>query len=153
MLNLDDDAINDWASSALQEVGCIPHPRTNNVLEHQAVSEMMTRLGMILNERATTEAGSLVASFRDPETMNELRRVLGDCGLQVTLRLIAWLTEELPGGVSVSTDLLDRRGDNPIGGLLAESERSALLMRLFAPDRLRDLGEATRDAAPVGEAA
>ena len=152
MLDLRDDAITDWAKSVPEEIGRIPNPSTNDPSRQEAVAEALARLGELLEERGGTDAAVLVNSLRDQATLDEMRAVLGHGGVRPVLRLIAWLAEELPGGIEISTLLLDKRGGT-LGGLLAESERSALLLRLFAPDRLRSLEEACRDATIVSEAA
>ena len=153
MLDLRDDAITAWATSVPEEVGRIPDPSTQGPSRQEVVAEALARLGKLLEARRGTDAAALVNSLRDQATLDELRAILGQGGVRQALRLLAWLAEELPGGIEVSTHLLDQRHSGTLGGLLAESERSALLHRLFAPDRLRSLEEACRDATIVSEAA
>ena len=152
MLDLRDDAITAWARSVLEEGGRVPEPSANDHCQHENVGDALARLGDLFEARGRSDPSALATSMSDPATLDELRAVFGQAS-RVALRFLGWLTEELPGGVELFLKLLDQRPAGVLGGLLAESQRSALLGRLFAPDRLRSLEEACRDATMVSEAA
>lgn len=152
MLDLRDDAITAWAHSAPEDKGRVPEPSANDPFGQEDVADALARLGELLEARGRADPKALATSLSDPVMLEELRAVFGHAP-RPTLRLLGWLVDELPGGIEVSAKLLDQRPGGPLGGLLAESERSALLHRLFEPDRLRRLEEACGEAVTVSEAA
>ena len=152
MLDLRDEAITAWARSVPEEDVRVPEPSANDPSQHENVAAALVRLGELLDARGRSEPPVLTTFMRDPAMLDELRAVFGQM-TRPALRFLGWLTEELPGGLELCAELLDERQAGVLGGLVAESERSALLSRLFAPDRLRSLEEACREATIVSEAA
>ncbi len=149
MLDLSDEALTAWAANDER----VPDLTAGDVPPNEDVKTALERLTTLLSRRRQEAPDGLVASLRDPATLAELRVAITDPGAWHALRLITWLIDELPGGIPAATDLIDRRSDNPVGGVLAEAERSLLLRRLYAQDRLRALEEACRSAAARSEAA
>lgn len=149
MLDLSDEALSAWAANDER----IPDLTVEDVPLNDGVTAALGRLTTLLNRRAQEAPGDLVETLRDSTALPELGVTLSDAGAWHALRVLMWLVDELPGGVLAATDLVDRRGANPVGGILAEAERSLLLGRLYAPERLRSLEEACKSAAALSEGA
>ena len=149
MLDLSDEALTAWAASDER----VPEQTVEGVRPNEGVSAALERLTTLLNRRGRQGPDGLVASLRDGATLADLRVALSDAGAWHALRVITWLIDELPGGAPTATDLIDRGSNNSVGGILAEAERSLLLGRLYAQDRLSELEEACRNAAARSRAA
>ena len=153
MLSLSDDAITAWAVSSGGHEGNVPNASTGDTALNEPVKKALSRLAETLSSGCEKNASGLAIQLNDPITVEEIGRLLGRSGARVSLRVIAWLTEELPGGPEVAANLIDHRGVDGVGNLLAESERSVLLRRLYDPERLRTLERACRAAQAISEAA
>ena len=153
MLSLSNEAITAWATSSGEDDGRVPDAATSNLTGDGLVAAALERLASLLGPGGEEDAPAIIRRLSDPTAIEEMRRVLAQAGARTSLRVLAWLADELPGGAEIATNLVDQRAVDGIGVLLAECDRSALLRRLYDPERLRTLERACRAAQAMSEAA
>lgn len=144
MPDLDAMAVEAWVQERDPEAHSLPVigpvDRDPEALQH------LLRLGHLLDQRLANDADRLALLLAHTATAMDLQAALTQVGVARRMRLLAWFSDE---GLPERDKLLTRlAATGSAGGFIrAELEalhRRALLARIFAPERIRMLLEASQ---------
>jgi hypothetical protein len=150
MLDLQQAAVIDWLNVIDPARPESEWPPAVRLIETEAgAPELFEDLGRLLNEFGNDRSDALARTLRTDEPAHLLRDILAQVGAARLFRLLHWLGErDVFESHLIVAALLEGASDEAraLRAAIAAFTRRALLVRLFAPDRLAVLQSATEIA-------
>jgi len=151
MPDLRQDAVREWLTALDPARADDAWPPAIRALETEAEApDLFKDLGHLLDQFAPNETEALAAALRAPPLAVALRAVLAQAGAARVFRVLHWLGDERDlAQPHLVVAALTEGGSHEARALraaIAAFTRHTLLNRLFAPDRLAALLDATQTA-------
>lgn len=148
MPDLSADAVSAWVRAHEPALAADVAPSIPSGAEHEAVLPAMLRLGAAMDVSEQQDPNRFDILFQRQDVLSNFQAMLPEFGLGRRLYLLNWLSNRA-SGQDIAATLLASGDSDAARFLRAEFQslhRRALLARIFGPDRIKTLLDASVEA-------